>query len=335
MSGVPAGARAASLVAGFPKARVAVVGDFVADVYLLGRPVRLSREAPVLILRHEGEELVPGSAANAANNILALGASAVPIGAIGADPRGAWIREFFERAGCDTSGLVTDPAGTIVKTRVMAGESRRQKQQVIRFDQEPAGPWERATEDAIVAAIERAAPEVDAFLFSDYGYRTLSSRVRARALDLTRGKIRVADSRYALAEFGGVTLVTPNQEEAEACLGYPFDGEAAVRRAGADLVSRLALDAAFITRGNLGLAVFDRKGLAESIPVSGPSEIVDVTGAGDTVAAVATLCLVSGSTFSEAARLANQAASVVVMKLRAATLDATELLAAASRGPGE
>jgi rfaE bifunctional protein kinase chain/domain len=191
--------------------------------------------------------------------------------------------------------------------------------------------WSAATEDALIAAIERAAKEVDAFLFSDYGYRTLSSRVRARALDATRGKVRVADSRYALAEFAGVTLVTPNQEEAEACLGYAFDGDEAVRRAGAELVSRLGLEAAFITRGNLGLALFDRKGSFETIPVSGPSEIVDVTGAGDTVAAVATLCLVAGSTFGEAARLANAAASVVVMKLRAATLDTAELAAAAGR----
>ncbi len=326
-------ARVEAIVSAFARARVAVVGDMVTDAYVLGRPVRLSREAPVMILRYEGEELVAGSAANAAHNLLALGASVVPIGAVGDDARGAWLRGFFERAGCASRGLVRDPAGTIVKTRVMAGESRRQKQQVIRLDQEPAGSWRPETEDAIVAEIERAAREVDAFLFSDYGYRTLSSRVRGRALEATRGKIRVADSRYSLAEFAGVTLVTPNQEEAEACLGYSFDSEDAVRRAGFDLVTRLGTEAAFVTRGNLGLAVFDRKGRHESIPASGPSEIVDVTGAGDTVAAVATLCLVAGSTFGEAARLSNHAASVVVMKLRAATLDTAELRAAATRNP--
>jgi D-glycero-beta-D-manno-heptose-7-phosphate kinase len=331
----PTVARACELAAKFPDARIAVVGDLVADVYLSGSPARLSREAPVLIVRWEGEDLIPGGAANVVNNLHALGAQPVMAGIVGSDREGDRLVSYFGERGVATSHVVRDArVGTITKMRVMAGDVNRRKQQIVRIDREPFEPFAADVAVELLDRVARTMAVVDGAILSDYGYATLTPAIVDRVRERGAGKVLVADSHERLADFRGFTAITPNEGEAEAAVGFTIRSAADVDRAGLALLHASEVSEVLLTRGNKGMSLFRANTAPVHLPILGEQEVVDVSGAGDTVAAVYTLVRVAGGDPAEAAYLANAAASVVVMKSRAATLTVAELISAVERGSG-
>ena len=307
---------------------VVVVGDLIADEYLFGKPARISREAPVLILRFTEREVGLGGSANAAHNVHALGARVVPIGVVGRDAPGDEVLGLFHGAGMPTDGIVTENGRpTPVKTRIMAGGYQATRQQVVRLDREPEAELQTITEDALVTRLTGLAERADAILVSDYGYGTVTPRVfeRIRTIARRTGAVVSVDSRYQLPRFTGVTAATPNEAELEQLAGTPVDDERGVEKAGRQLLERLEARLLLVTRGSRGMALLERDGGSSFIPIHGTDEIADVTGAGDTVIATFTVALASGAAPVDAATLANMAGGIVVMKRGTATVSPAEL----------
>ena len=312
----------------FADRTVVVIGDLIADEYLFGKPVRISREAPVLILSFSEREMLLGGAANAANNVHALGARVVPIGVIGRDGAGEELLALFRAAGIPIDGIVTEIGRTTpMKTRIMAGGYQATRQQVVRLDREPAGEPQPVTEDALLSRLAALPPRVDAIVISDYGYGTVTPRVFEQIKTVARraNAIVSVDSRYQLPRFTGVTAATPNEAELGQLTGVAADDERAVEKAGRQLLERLDAQIVLVTRGSRGMALFERDGATSFIPIHGTDEIADVTGAGDTVISTFSLVLACGGTPLEAASLANVAGGVVVMKRGTATVSPSEL----------
>jgi D-glycero-beta-D-manno-heptose-7-phosphate kinase len=307
---------------------VVVIGDLITDEYLFGKPVRISREAPVLILSFSEREVLLGGAANAANNVHALGAAVLPIGVIGCDAAGEELMALFRGAGISTDGIVTENGRTTpVKTRIMAGGYQATRQQVVRLDREPAGEPQPVSEDALLARLAALTARVDAIVISDYGYGTITPRIfdEIKAIARRTGAVVSVDSRYQLPRFTGVTAATPNEAELEQLTGVVVDDERAAEKAGRQLLERLDARIVLVTRGSRGMALFERDGASSFIAIHGTDEIADVTGAGDTVISTFSLVLASGGTPLEAASLANVAGGVVVMKRGTATVSPAEL----------
>jgi rfaE bifunctional protein kinase chain/domain len=322
-------ARERRIVRRFPRIKLAVAGDLIADEFIYGRLDRVSREAPVLILRYDSTEIVPGGAGNAAANAQALGAQVAVVGVIGRDETGRRLHGALP-ARMSRDGVVRAPGYiTPIKTRILAGGVHSAKQQVVRIDRAggPPGPAAiRQFERALAQTIERA----DAVILSDYGTGLLTpdrwSRIAAAAKRRAPALVFV-DSRYHLDGFEGMTACTPNESEVEALLGIHIgDNRSVLEEAGRELLRRLGCRAVLVTRGSRGMALFEPGRPTDHIPIVGSDEIADVTGAGDTVIAAFALSVAAGATFAEAARLANRAGGVVVMKRGTATVSAEELL---------
>ena len=327
--------RLSAIVAAMRERTILVVGDLIVDEYLFGKPARISREAPVLILRFTEREVLLGGAANAVNNVHALGARVVPVGVVGRDATGEELCALFRAAGISTEGIVTEPGRvTTVKTRINAGGYQATRQQVVRLDREPTGDLQPVTEDALIARLDALAGSVDAILVSDYGYETVTPRVfeHVRALAQRRRAVLSVDSRYQLPRFTGVTAATPNEAELEQLAGAPMDDERDVEKAGRQLLERLDARMLLVTRGSRGMALLERDGATSFIPIHGTDEIADVTGAGDTVIATFTAALAAGAAPGEAATLANVAGGLVVMKRGTATVSPAELAQAFGAG---
>ena len=236
----------------FSSRTVVVVGDLITDEYLFGKPVRISREAPVLILSFSEREVLLGGAANAANNVHALGARVVPIGVIGRDAAGAELVTLFRGAGISIDGVVTEDGRTTpVKTRIMAGGYPATRQQVVRLDREPAGEPQPVTEDALLARLTALTARVDAIVISDYGYGTVTPRIfdEIKAIARRTGAVVSVDSRYQLPRFTGVTAATPNEAELGQLTGVVVDDERTVEKAGRHLLERLDARIVLVTRG--------------------------------------------------------------------------------------
>lgn len=329
-------ARLRSAVEGFGDRTIAVVGDLIVDEYLSGKPSRISREAPVLILRFTERDVRLGGAANAAHNVHSLAARVIPIGVVGDDRAGAEILGLFRGAGISTDGIVVERGrDTPVKTRVMAGGYRATRQQVVRLDREPQGELMPITEDALLARLSALATGADAILVSDYGYGAVSPRMfeGIRALARRRNTVLTVDSRYDLPRFTGVTAATPNEAELEQLTGTAVDEERAVDKAGRQLLERLDARILLVTRGSQGMALLERDGATTIIPIHGTDEIADVTGAGDTVISAFTVALASGVSPLDAALLANMAGGLVVMRRGTATVSRAELARAVDGRP--
>ena len=310
--------------------RVVVLGDLIADEFVSGRIARVSREAPVLILEYDSTEILPGGAGNAAANVAALGGIASLVALAGRDDAGRRVL-----AACpsrvDTRAVVR-PAGyhTPVKTRILAGGVHSAKQQVVRIDRSTREPIAAAWRDAWLRAATRAVKHADAVLVSDYGSGLLSPALVARLVASPgAGRRRVpvlVDSRYDLLRFRALTACTPNESEVEQALGVTIgDQPRALERAGRAILMRTKMDAVLVTRGSRGMALFEPDAPTVHIPIYGSDEIADVTGAGDTVMATLTLALAAGASIVDAARLANYAGGLVVMKRGTATVSAQEL----------
>ncbi len=328
-----------SLVGGFAGRRVLVVGDLIADEFIYGEVSRVSREAPVLILKYDTTQLVAGGAGNAANNIAALGGRAILAGIVGADGEGRRLLSSFRR-GVDRSRVVrAQQYRTPVKTRVLAGGVHSSKQQVVRIDREAGWPLGEDVSRAFAKKLLPALADCDAVLLSDYGSGLVTPALAAAVRKAARGRPRNAsrprvppvlvDSRYQLFNFRDLSMCTPNESEVEQALGIRIDDNGDVlERAGRELLRRTRMAAALITRGSRGMALFQPRQPTVHIPIVGLDEVADVTGAGDTVIATAALAMAAGATFREAAELANHAGGLVVMKRGTATVSAAELEAA-------
>ena len=323
--------RLASTVESFRARTVVVVGDLIADEYLFGKPSRISREAPVLILRYTEREVLLGGAANATHNVHALGARVVPVGVVGRDAPGDELLGLFHAAGIPTDGIVTENGRTTpVKTRIMAGGYPATRQQVVRLDREPASELQTITEDALVRRLAGLAERVEAIVVSDYGYGTVTPRVFERIREIARrtGAVVSADSRYQLPRFTGVTAATPNEAELEHLAGTVVDDERGVEKAGRVLLDRLDARLLLVTRGSRGMALLERDGASSFLQIHGTDEIADVTGAGDTVISTFTVALAAGAAPIDAAALANTAGGIVVMKRGTGTVSPAELVQA-------
>ena len=322
---VPTRERLLELIAAMPGGRVGVVADLVADRFITGTPKRISREAPVLILRYQDERLVPGGGANAAANLAALGGRPAVTGIVGDDANGRELLEALSAEGVPVEGVLTRKGfRTPTKTRILGGGEHGIKQQIVRFDVEESLALTEA-ESAHMAS-HLAASRSTVTLFSDYGYGAahpaLVPRIREAA---GADALLLADSRYRLGEFAGVDAATPNEEEAEALAGGALGEELAdAAEAGKALRSRLDLGSLLITRGSRGMELTSEAGTCR-IPVHGTDQVADVTGAGDTVIATFALALAVGASPLEATLLSNYAGGIVVMKMGTATLSRAEL----------
>ena len=329
--------RLRTILAGFPRVRVAVVGDLVADEFIYGKLDRVSREAPVLILNYDSTEVIPGGAGNAASNAAALGATVRVFGLVGRDVTGTRLLDALN--GRADLGGVSRAGGyvTPVKTRILAGGVHSAKQQVVRIDRSGSA-ISPALARKVEAALARAIPQVDVVIISDYGRGLITPARWAKALEasgVTRPPIVLADSRYALDGFVGMTACTPNEPEVEALLGVKIDDNLDVlERAGRALLNRLECRAVLVTRGSRGMALFEPGKPTDHIGIIGSDEVADVTGAGDTVIATFAIALGAGASFGEAARLANHAGGIVVMKRGTATASRAELGASLDREAG-
>lgn len=319
--------RLLELVGRLGEQRVLVVGDVMLDEYLIGAPARVSREAPVLVLEVLRRLVRPGGGANPAINIGALGAHARLLGVIGKDASGRELRGALRRGGIDSGDLVVSPrVSTTVKTRVLAETSSTGEQQVVRLDRASRG-LDGATQAAVVRGIHAIAPEVDAILLSDYKAGVISAQTIAAAREAARAHRRLitVDSQGGLARFEGFDLVKCNRPDAEASLGRPLERESDYRGVGQALVRDLGLGCLVITRGADGLSVSTAEGRYARLPAVNRTEVFDVTGAGDTAAAVLTMALSAGGSALDAAFLANLAAGQVVRRLGVATTTVDEL----------
>ena len=320
----------AALLPSLQGTEVVVLGDFVADEYVFGETERISREAPVLIVRYESAELKAGGAGNAAQNLAALGVKVRALGVVGDDPLGVALLDELERGGIDVTGLLpVKGRATEAKTRFLAGGRSTRRQQMLRLDRGPDGPPPPAVERKLLAELRRVARRSGAVLASDYG----SGVVGPTAVEALRrvkgaGTPVCVDSRYALRQFTGLTMVKPNEAELEAASGVRLSGPGGLEKAARALLRRVACEILLVTRGRHGLSVF-RPGLAPvHLPAFGSQDAVDVTGAGDTVAAAFTAGLAAGAGAVAAAALANVAGSLQVQKPGTATVSRAELAAA-------
>jgi rfaE bifunctional protein kinase chain/domain len=303
--------------------KIAVIGDIVADQFLSGTISRVSREAPVFILKHNDTETRPGAAANAAANVAALGGIPVLVGAVGNDQTSEELLAALKASKVEIKNIIRDEKRrTTLKVRVLAGQTYAARQQVIRIDYENESEMPNDTGARILESALAAIAEADAVVVSDYGYgiatKDLIEQVNKAAKD--RSIPTVADSRNGLANFTGFTSATPNKEEAEAILNSQFENEDTER-----LRASLDLDSMVVTLGGRGMAIAEKGKPGSAIAAIGSDQPVDVTGAGDTVIAAFALGLASGMTASEAASIANHAGGIVVMKRGTAVATIDEL----------
>lgn len=308
----------------FPKKNIVIVGDLVADQFLRGTIARVSREAPVFILRHDETETFGGGAANAAVNVASLGGKATLIGLIGNDLNGKALLKKLQASNVECGCIVSaENIQTTTKVRVLAGQHYAARQQVIRIDYEnktgiPAEIIEDLKQNLILAS-----ENADAIIISDYDYGVANFAIAetARKISVEKRIPLLIDSRFRLSEFSGATTATPNQDEVEQILGTDFTDDDCKA-----LCDKLGFESLLVTCGNKGMLLFEKDKSPLKIDAVGAKEPVDVTGAGDTVIAVYALGLASGLEFSESANLANHAGGIVVMKKGTASVSPEELL---------
>ena len=322
----------AECVEKFSGKTIVLLGDFVADEFRYGDISRVSREAPVLILKHRETHVLPGGGANATNNLASLGARVLPITVVGDDPAGEALFQYFRRQGINTSGILRAKGrGTPTKTRFLAGWPHTVAQQVLRCDYEP-GPLPESIRRKIQQRVSTSLRDADALAISDYGFGVATPELVRHAAGRVKKSVPVTlDARYQLHGYAksGITSATPNEAELEAAHHTTIGSDAAeLARAGRATLSAMKLQALLVTRGRDGAALFESDDRLTHIEIHGSDQAVDVTGAGDTVLAAYTLALASGASPLEGAHIANIAGGLVVMKRGTATVSRQELLEA-------
>ena len=319
----------AELLPRFTTAKVLVVGDLMLDEFVWGKVSRISPEAPVPVVWVQSESVMPGGAANVANNIRALGGEVSVIGVVGEDRWGVSLLSDLASRAIETTGVVASSRPTTVKTRVIAHH-----QQVVRVDRERQDPLSATLVDRLTRGILERIPKVDALILEDYGKGVMTQELLAAVIPCARkhGKIVTVDPKQEHFDlYQRVTALTPNRDEAGEAVGRELARDADVKRAGEDIVQRLQCDAVLITLGEDGMWLFEPRGRQVRIPTVAQA-VFDVAGAGDTVIAAFTLALASGATMEQASRIANVAAGIVVGKVGVAVTTPEELRARLSDG---
>ena len=328
--------RLLQIAEGMKARRIVVYGDIVADRFIYGTPKRISREAPVLILRQYRDDVLLGAAGNAINNIFSLGGIPIPVSVLGDDAQGTLLFDAMAGQGIDCSGVLrASRYNTPTKVRILGGMPHASRQQIVRYDIEDHCDLTESEATRIAGVLREQMAAAHAGLISDYGYGAVTQPLAGTLTGTAAGKPVTLDSRYDLLRFSGFTAATPNEEEAAHAAGTSlFDGDDDVQlqKAGEALRKKLGSKALLITRGSRGMALFEGTGRgALLIPVYGTDQVADVTGAGDTVIATFTLSLAAGASFAEAATIANYAGGIVVMKMGTATVSNDELRRAIER----
>ncbi len=320
--------RLLELIKSFKGKKIVVWGDFILDEHIYGRTSRVSREAPVLIIKFEGNEFNLGGGANSIKNIKALKGEPVPVGIVGDDEAGEKLLSLMEKSGITTKFIVkTKKYNTPLKTRILAGGEHTRKQQVLRLDREERIVFDEELKNVIFENLLDALTDANALLISDYDNWTVDTDVFEKIIAEVGNRTPVTvDSRHRLLKFKNVSVATPNEPEVEEALHINMgEGEEILFEAGKRILSELNSPALLITRGCKGMCLFERGKEPVLIPIYGSEEIVDVTGAGDTVISTVTLSLSAEGNFLEAAFISNLAGGIVVMKRGAATLTPEEL----------
>ena len=308
--------------------KIMVIGDMVADVYIEGKISRISREAPVLILEHSEEKVVPGGASNAVHNTATLGGNVYAVGVVGDDFAGQELARVLQSKTVETAGLIIDVSRpTITKTRIMAGGQATVRQQVVRIDKESKQTLETEIEQALTDYINAQITQMHGVVISDYGSNTVTPSIITTVIAACQEKKIpcIVDSRYNIMAYHGVAVVKQNESEAAKAVGYDIIDEATLQSAGRTIMEKLDAQAVLITLGPDGIGLFEKSGQFTQIPVTNKSEVYDVTGAGDTVVATMILALAAGASYEHAARLSNFAAGIVVKKPGTATTTPREL----------
>lgn len=315
----------------FEQQRILIVGDVIADQFVYGAISRVSREAPVFILRHEQTETLAGGAANAAANVAALGGKAILLGVTGADTAGEKLHEKLIAANVETEFLVkSDSWQTTTKMRILAGQPHSPRQQVIRLDYENNAQIKLDVQNELIENLRVVTKreKICAVVISDYNYGAASDEIAATVREIANDlRIPVLiDSRFRLTAFSGATSATPNETEVEELLARKFTDDVDFAEACEKLRVTLNFSALLVTRGANGMLLLESNQSARHFPAVGSLEAVDVTGAGDTVMATYALAIAAGATHAEAANIANHAGGIVVMKRGTAIVTNSELL---------
>ena len=322
----PVQERLLDIISNFADKKIVIVGDSIADRFTYGSISRVSREAPVFILRHEQTETVPGGAANSAVNLASLGAQVSLVSVVGNDQAGNELRTKLDALGVDTRSLLTaETLQTTTKVRILAGHAHSNRQQVIRIDYEDSPITDDALRARLLSALKAAISDAQAVIVSDYNYGVVDDA----EIELLRGVKRsmpvLVDSRFRLTSLTELTAATPNEDELEQIIKEPIGSLEHLEASATKLKKQLQYQALLVTRGPRGMMLLEQDAPALHIDAVGAAQPVDVTGAGDTVIATFALALASGASFSEAARLANYAGGIVVMKRGTASVTCSEL----------
>jgi rfaE bifunctional protein kinase chain/domain len=324
---------APALVARFARQSIVVLGDLMLDHFVVGTVTRISPEAPVPVVAHLGDEHRLGGAANVAHNVCALGGRVALVGVVGQDAAGERLLADLDAAGIDASGVVRDASRpTTRKMRVVT----TRHQQVARVDYETDRALDPEVETRVLAEVDRRLAGAGALVISDYLKGVVTERVAAGAIAAARrrGVPVIVDPKVPhVARYGGATLVTPNEHEAEAVTFVRIRSAADAGRAARAFREQARCTSVLITRGEHGMWLLDGSN-ADPSDYALPAvarEVADVTGAGDTVVGTLALALAAGASLVDAARLANHAAGIVVAKFGPATATPAELVASLER----
>jgi len=303
------------ILGNFRGKKILIIADLILDYYIWGIPKRISREAPVLILKKKEEWAVPGGGANVVMNIKAQGGEPIPFGFIGDDKEGEILLEFFKKNKINNNFInVLKNFKTIKKVRILAGFESTSKQQIVRYDEEVHYPK--------IKIFNLPLQGIDCLVVSDYGYNSFDFSF------LKKSKIKcpiIVDSRYRLNSFKEVTTLTPNIEEAENLTNHKISNEEDAKMASSLILEKLKPKAVLMTMGSKGILIHPRGKKPKIIPPYGTGQIADTTGAGDSVLSTYSLALCSGGNFEESAYLANISGGIKVKKMGTATVSLEEI----------
>lgn len=315
---------------GLNKPKMLVIGDLALDEMVYGDTERISREAPVLILRHSHTNLILGAASNAAHNVSAINNGKVSvIGIIGDDYQANDLKGAFEKAGVNCDNLVVDTQRpTVTKTRISGSCFQSITQQIVRIDRQSSEPISTTTEDKLIQKIEQAVKDYDGIILSDYHIGTLTDRVISKAIELAKkeNKVIIVDGQKDMERYKGATSMTPNLPDTQKHVGFKIKTNNDLHKAGKKLISDTNADFVLVTCGEEGMAVVSNDGKMVRIPVFNKSKVFDVTGAGDTVTALYSLALTSGADPVYSAIIGNIAAGIVIKQYGCATTSINEIV---------
>lgn len=312
------------VITNFKRAKILVIGDLILDEFIWGEVSRISPEAPVPVVWVNSESFMPGGAANAANNIHALGAQAFICGVIGSDERGRVLTDELRRKNIDVEGIVIDnERPTTLKTRVIAHH-----QQVVRIDREKVEEVDENVIGQMLTFLREKIDDIEAILIEDYGKGVIVPRFLQEVVTLAKKHkkiIAVDPKENHFSFYQNVTLITPNHHEAVRAVGKLIKNEQDLEEVGQALLAQQKSQAVLITLGEDGMRLFEKGRQSVHIPTVA-QEVFDVSGAGDTVISTATVALASGGSMLEAAHISNYAAGIVVGKVGVAVATQEELL---------